>query len=80
VPARTHAGSSIQISASPHRAGKRMNKWANAVPSRAEQQDTKRKAIIREAGRVFNRRGSHGTTLEDVAERLGVTRPLSIAT
>jgi TetR/AcrR family transcriptional regulator len=51
-----------------------MNKWANAVPSRAEQQDTKRKAIIREAGRVFNRRGSHGTTLEDVAERLGVTK------
>jgi TetR/AcrR family transcriptional regulator len=51
-----------------------MNKWANAVPSRAEQSDTKRKAIIREASRVFNRRGSHGTTLEDVAERLGVTK------
>jgi TetR/AcrR family transcriptional regulator len=44
------------------------------VPSRAEQSDTKRKAIIREAARVFNRRGSHGTTLEDVAERLGVTK------
>src|ERR1700721_3915719 len=51
-----------------------MTKWANAVPSRAEQSDTKRKAIIREAARVFNRRGSHGTTLEDVAERLGVTK------
>ena len=51
-----------------------MTKWANAVPSRAEQQDTKRKAIIREAARCFNRRGSHGTTLEDVAERLGVTK------
>jgi TetR/AcrR family transcriptional regulator len=51
-----------------------MNKWANAVPSRAEQSDTKRKAIIREAARVFNRRGSHGTTLDDVAERLGVTK------
>lgn len=54
--------------------GKRMNKWANVVPSRAEQSDTKRKAIIREAARVFNRRGSHGTTLEDVADRLGVTK------
>src|SRR5262249_19618227 len=52
----------------------RVTKWANAVPSRAEQSRTKRKAIIREAARVFNRRGSHGTTLEDVAERLGVTK------
>ena len=51
-----------------------MGRWANAVPSRAEQSDTKRKAIIREAARVFNRRGSHGTTLEDVADRLGVTK------
>lgn len=51
-----------------------MSKWANALPSRAEQTDIKRKAIIREAARVFNRRGSHGTTLEDVAERLGVTK------
>jgi TetR/AcrR family transcriptional regulator len=51
-----------------------MGRWANAVPSRAEQSDTKRKAIIREAARVFNRRGSHGTTLEDVAERLGVSK------
>ncbi len=51
-----------------------MTKWANAVPSRAEQTDIKRKAIIREAARVFNRRGSHGTTLDDVAERLGVTK------
>ena len=51
-----------------------MNKWANAIPSRAEQKENKRKAIIREAARVFNRRGSYGTTLEDVAERLGVTK------
>jgi TetR/AcrR family transcriptional regulator len=51
-----------------------MTRWANAVPSRAEQSETKRKAIIREAAQVFNRRGSHGTTLEDVADRLGVTK------
>ena len=51
-----------------------MARWANAVPSRAEQTDIKRKTIIREAARVFNRRGSHGTTLEDVADRLGVTK------
>ena len=51
----------------------RGGRWANAIPSRAEQSDTKRRAIIREAAKVFNRRGSHGTTLEDVAERLGVS-------
>lgn len=51
-----------------------MTRWANALPSRAEQSDMKRKAIIREAARVFNRRGSHGTTLDDVADRLGVTK------
>ena len=52
----------------------RGGRWANAIPSRAEQSDTKRRAIIREAAKVFNRRGSHGTTLEDVAERLGVSK------
>ena len=52
----------------------RSGRWANAIPSRAEQTDTKRRAIIREAAKVFNRRGSHGTTLEDVAERLGVSK------
>jgi TetR/AcrR family transcriptional regulator len=51
-----------------------MTRWANALPSRAEQSDMKRKAIIREAARVFNKRGSHGTTLDDVADRLGVTK------
>jgi len=52
----------------------RGGRWANAIPSRAEQSGTKRRAIIREAAKVFNRRGSHGTTLEDVAERLGVSK------
>ena len=52
-----------------------MPRWANAVPNRAEQQDLKRKAIIREAARIFSRRGCHGATLDDVADRLGVTKP-----
>ena len=51
-----------------------MSRWANAVPDREQQLEIKRKAIIREAAKVFNRRGSHGTTLDDVAERLGVTK------
>ena len=51
-----------------------MSRWANAVPNREQQLESKRQAIIREAAKVFNRRGSHGTTLDDVAERLGVTK------
>jgi TetR/AcrR family transcriptional regulator len=51
-----------------------MSRWANAFPDREEVLETKRQAIIREAAKVFNRRGSHGATLDDVAERLGVSK------
>lgn len=51
-----------------------MSRWGNALPNREEIQETKRKAIIRAAAKVFNRRGSHGATLDDVAERLGVSK------
>ncbi len=48
-----------------------MTRWAVV---REELLETKRKTIVREAARVFNRRGSHGATLDLVAERLGVTK------
>jgi TetR/AcrR family transcriptional regulator len=51
-----------------------MAAWANAVPSRSQQVDLKRTSILREAARSFNRSGFHGTTLDDIAERLGVTK------
>jgi TetR/AcrR family transcriptional regulator len=51
-----------------------MAAWANAVPSRSQQVDLKRTSILREAARSFNRSGFHGSTLEDIAERLGVTK------
>ena len=51
-----------------------MSRWGNALPNREEILVTKRKAIIRAAAKVFNRRGSHGATLDDVAERLGVSK------
>ncbi|MCC5986360.1 MAG: TetR family transcriptional regulator [Pararhodobacter sp.] len=51
-----------------------MSRWANAVPDRTEQQELKRKAIIRAAARIFSRRGCHGATLDDVADRLGVSK------
>jgi TetR/AcrR family transcriptional regulator len=49
-------------------------RWGNAVQDREEQQELKRKAIIREAAQIFSRRGWHGATLDDVAVRLGVTK------
>jgi TetR/AcrR family transcriptional regulator len=51
-----------------------MSRWANALPNREDQLETKRRAIIREAAKVFSRRGVHGTSLEDVADRLGVSK------
>ena len=33
-----------------------------------------RERILAEAARIFNRRGYHGTTLDDVARALGVTK------
>lgn len=51
-----------------------MSRWANTLPDREEVLEMKRKAIIREAAKVFNRRGSHGATLDDVALRLGVSK------
>jgi TetR/AcrR family transcriptional regulator len=51
-----------------------MAPWANAVPSRSEQIDLKRTSILREAAKSFNRSGFHGTALDDIAERLGVTK------
>ncbi|HEU4437800.1 MAG TPA: TetR/AcrR family transcriptional regulator, partial [Methylomirabilota bacterium] len=34
-----------------------------------------RERILMEAARIFNRLGYHGTTLDDVAQALGVTKP-----
>jgi TetR/AcrR family transcriptional regulator len=48
--------------------------WANALPSPAESSELKRSTIIREAARSFNRAGFHGTSMADIARRLGVTK------
>ncbi|WP_218035882.1 TetR/AcrR family transcriptional regulator [Sphingobium sp. 15-1] len=48
--------------------------WKDAVLSRDEQYDLKRKALIQEAARAFTARGYHDTSLVDVARELGVTK------
>lgn len=50
-------------------------RWADAVPAREAQHETKRRALVREAARAFGRRGFHNTSLEEIAETLGVTKP-----
>jgi AcrR family transcriptional regulator len=41
----------------------------------AEQHALKRRALLKEAGRAFARRGFHNTSLDDVARALRVTKP-----
>lgn len=43
--------------------------------SRAEQRALKREAVLRTAAQLFNEKGYASSTLEEVAERLGVSKP-----
>lgn len=54
---------------------RRTPRWGNAVPPDEEQFETKRRALVREAARAFGRRGFHNTSLDEIAEALGVTKP-----
>lgn len=55
---------------------------ANALPSpwkrkgdRRTEREVKRQAVLRAAAALFNEKGFHATSLDDVAERLYVTKP-----
>lgn len=48
--------------------------WNNAVPAAEQQRQSKREALLREAAASFNRQGFHGTSLNDIAKKLGVTK------
>lgn len=51
-----------------------MAMWHNVVLVQSEQFDRKREVLLREAAASFNRRGYHGTSLADIAKKLGVTK------
>ena len=51
-----------------------MAAWKDAVPVASVQFDRKREALLREAAASFNRRGYHGTSLDEIARKLGVTK------
>jgi TetR/AcrR family transcriptional regulator len=57
------------------RATKPSGLWSNALPGREQVAELKRNAIIREAARAFTRKGFHGTSMDDIAKYLGVTKP-----
>lgn len=56
----------------------RNTEQASPWPSQTERQrerEMKREAVLRTAAQVFNEKGFHATSLDEVAERLHVTKP-----
>ncbi|WP_121061950.1 TetR/AcrR family transcriptional regulator [Chachezhania antarctica] len=51
-----------------------MAKWDGAVASREEVRQLKRRAALRVAARIFNEKGYHATSLDEVADVIGVTK------
>lgn len=49
-------------------------RWTDAILTRDEQREEKRRALIHQAGLAFRRKGFHETSMEDVAQALGVTK------
>lgn len=50
-------------------------RWGKSIQSKDEQYELKRAAILRTAGRMFNQKGFRGTSLNDLADELQVTKP-----
>jgi AcrR family transcriptional regulator len=48
--------------------------WASAA-HRGQQREAKRQAVLQAAAQLFNERGFHATSLDDIAARLNVTKP-----
>jgi TetR/AcrR family transcriptional regulator len=51
-----------------------MSMWKNVVPAAEQQRQSKREALLHEAAAAFNKQGFHGTSLNDIAKKLGVTK------
>lgn len=49
-------------------------RWTDTILTRDEQREEKRRALIHQAGLAFRRKGFHETSMEDVAQTLGVTK------
>ncbi|MBS0293763.1 MAG: TetR family transcriptional regulator [Proteobacteria bacterium] len=56
------------------RAGRQESPWASAS-AREQQREAKRNAVLSTAAQMFNERGFHATSLDDIAARLHVSKP-----
>ena len=50
-------------------------RWNNKLPDKEEQRSIKRQTLLNTAAKIFNEKGYNHTTLDDVADSLGVTKP-----
>jgi len=51
----------------------RVKKWTDGNLAREQLHAVRRESILREAARCFNRKGYHGTTIDDIARQLNVS-------
>lgn len=51
-----------------------MASWNGAVASREEVREIKRRAALQIAARIFNDKGYHATSLDEIADQIGVTK------
>lgn len=51
-----------------------MPSWNGAVSSREELREIKRRTTLRVAARIFNEKGYHATSMDEVADEIGVTK------
>lgn len=51
-----------------------MSRWKNVVPNRKTLHALKREAVLRQAVSDFNQKGFHATSLEEIAQSLGITK------
>jgi len=62
------------VASSPSASPAALSPWAPAG-KRAQQREVKRNAVLQTAAQLFNERGFHATSLDDIAERLNVSKP-----
>ena len=65
---------SAPLASSPSASPAALSPWAPAG-KRAQQREVKRNAVLQTAAQLFNERGFHATSLDDIAERLNVSKP-----
>lgn len=51
-----------------------MADWNGEIASREEMRERKRRAALHVASRLFNEKGYHATSLDEIADRIGVTK------